>query len=79
MRRLAVIIWHLLTKREAWQLGSRPKPQRRREDPAAACVPVDRQAVLSGSLSATATEAAAKSTGSSSLLFRGREVAPCQA
>lgn len=79
MRRLAVIIWHLLTKREAWQPGSRPKPQRRREDPAAACVPVDRQAVLSGSLSATASEAAAKSTGSSSLLFRGREVAPCQA
>jgi hypothetical protein len=48
MRRMAVIIWHMLKKREAWQPGSKPKPPRRGEDPATACDPVDRQAVLSG-------------------------------
>lgn len=79
MRRIAVIMWHMLSKREPWQPGSRPKPSRPAEDPRTTCESVDRQAVLDEYLmAASSTEATVKNTGSSSLL-REEEVDPCQA
>jgi len=79
MRRVAVIMWHMLSKREAWQPGSRPKPTRRSGDPQTACEPVDREAVLAEYLAPMIpAEASGESTGSSSL-FGEQEVEPCRA
>ena len=78
MRRVAVILWHMLSKREAWQPGSRAKPKRRPEDLRTACEPVDRQAVVNEYLAAASAEASEESTGSSSL-FREQEAEPCRA
>jgi transposase len=68
MRRLTVILWHMLKKREAWKPGSRPQPQRRPDDPGAACQSVDRQAVVTEYLKQAAGPGQpGTSTGSSSL------------
>jgi transposase len=80
MRRLAVIMWHMLTKHEAWRPGilarrGRPDPC----DAAAELGTVDRDALLAPYLEAAAAKAVGKSTGSSSLLFRiTEEVESCQ-
>jgi transposase len=81
MRRLAVIMWHMLSKREAWRPGvlaksSRPAPG----DPGTACEPVDRDAVLAPWREMAAqAKASRESTGSSSLLGVSEEVESCQA
>jgi hypothetical protein len=47
MRRLAVILWHMLSKQEAYVYGGVPERTRSKlEDPAAACQLPDRAAVL---------------------------------
>jgi len=81
MRRLAVIMWHMLSKREAWRPGMLAQPSRPAAgDPRTACEPVDRDAVLAPwrELAASA-EAAGESTGSSSLFRVSGEVESCQA
>ena len=42
MRRLAVIMWHMLSKQQMYQFGGVPKRSR----PAAASLPIDRRALL---------------------------------
>jgi transposase len=79
MRRVAVIMWHMLSKREAWQPGSEAKPKRRRPDPRNAHEPVDREAVLAEYLTPMIpTETSGESTGSSSLSGE-QEVERCRA
>jgi len=68
MRRVAVIMWHMLSKREAWQPGSEAKPKRCPSDPRTAHEPIDREAVLAEYLAAVApADVSGDSTGSSSL------------
>lgn len=79
MRRLVVIMWHMLTKRVPWRAGVQPERTRpTADDPRTACKPIDRQAVLARypapSISAEETEG---STGSSSLIHDQEEVEPC--
>ena len=80
MRRLVVIIWHMLSKRQPWQPSVQPERTRPAvDDPRAACKPIDRRAVLDQYPAPSASrEAAAGSTGSSSL-FSDEEVELCQA
>ena len=79
MRRAVVIMWHMLSKRQAWQPGSQAKPKRRPSDPRTAHEPIDREAMLAEFLGPLApTEASGKSTGSSSLLGE-QEVERCRA
>jgi len=81
MRRLTVIMWHMLKKREAWRpgmlaQGGRPSP----DDPRTACKPVDRDGVLAAYCEPTrSAEGTGESTGSSSLFSVGEEVPSCQA
>jgi transposase len=81
MRRLAVIMWHMLSKREAWRPGILAQPSRPAAgDPRTACEPVDRDAVLAPRRElAASAEAAGESTGSSSLFRVSGEVESCQA
>ena len=68
MRRVVVIMWHMLSKREAWQPGTAAKPKRRRPDPRNAHESVDRDAVLAEYLTPMIpAESSGESTGSSSL------------
>lgn len=79
MRRVAVIMWHMLSKREAWQPGSQAKPKRRPSDPQNAHEAVDRDAVLAEYLAPMiSTKASGESTGSSSLSGE-QEVERCRA
>ncbi len=80
MRRLVVIMWHMLTKREAWQPSVQPERTRpAMDDPRTACKPIDRQAVLDQyPAPSTPSEVTSQSTGSSSLLS-DEEVELCQA
>ena len=81
MRRLAVTMWHMLTKREAWRPGMLAKPSRPASgDPRTACEPIDRDAVLAPWHElAAAAEAAGESTGSSSLSGVSEERESCPA
>jgi transposase len=79
MRRAVVIMWHMLSKREAWRPGSPAKPKRRRPDSRTAHEPIDRDAVLAEYLAPMIRpEASGESTGSSSLSSE-HEVERCQA
>ena len=79
MRRIAVIMWHMLSKRALWQPGSRAKPSRPTPDGRTHGEPADRQAVLDEyPAPASSAQASEENTGSSSLL-REEEVDPCQA
>ena len=79
MRRVVVIMWHMLSKREAWQPGSKAKPKRRPPDPRNAHEPIDDKAVIADYLAAMGpAEVSGESTGSSSL-FGDQEVGRCQA
>lgn len=79
VRRAVVIMWHMLSKREAWQPGSKAKPKRRPPDPRNAHEPIDDQAVMAEHLAAMGpAEVSGESTGASSL-FGDQEVGRCQA
>ena len=79
MRRAVVIMWHMLSKREAWQPGSKAKPKRRPSDPRNAHEPIDDKAVLAEYLAAMGpAEVSGESTGASSL-FGDQEVRRCRA
>lgn len=69
MRRMTVIIWHMLTKREAYQYQRAVKPGRgKADDPAATCHMPDRATILGMDTSTAADHSTAEaSTGSSSL------------
>jgi transposase len=68
MRRLSVIIWHMLSKREAYRYGGKPERTRPPWDDQAACLEVDREAVLAAFPGAPPTDVSCRgSTGSSSL------------
>lgn len=70
MRRIAVIMWHMLSKREAYRYEGPPATGRRAaEKPKAAREAVDRQAVIAAYLQPArqAGSSAGESTGSSSL------------
>ena len=69
MRRMTVIIWHMLTKREEYQYERAVKPGRAKaDDRAAACQAPSREAILAAYTTAAAEHSAAvASTGSSSL------------
>ena len=61
MRRLAVIMWHMLSKQEPYQPGGMPAGTRRRrgaEDPQQACEVPARREVLALPVGAAATAAA---------------------
>jgi hypothetical protein len=78
MRRAATIMWRMLKTGEPWRPGSgNSELLPVGDDPRRAHQPRDRRTVLSA-LSATETERADSSTGSSSLAAE-KEVAPCQA
>ena len=69
MRRLAVIMWHMLSKQQKYQFGGVPKRSR----PAAACLPIDRRALLAQFGVELPPEAApGASTGSSSPVTAGK-------
>jgi hypothetical protein len=73
MRRIAVIMWHMLSKREAYRYEGPPATERRAaENPKARREPVDRQAVIAAYLGpmVQAGSSAGESTGSSSLCSR---------
>ena len=79
MRRIAVIMWHMLSKRELWQPGNRAKPSRPTLDGRTRGEPADCQAVLDEyPAPANSAQASEENTGSSSLLGE-QEVEPCQA
>jgi len=79
MRRVVVIMWHMLSKRQEWQPGTAAKPKRSRSDPRTAHEPIDRDAVLAEILAPMLpTEAEGESTGSSSLSGE-QEVERCRA
>ena len=79
MRRAVVIMWHMLSKREAWQPGSKAKPKRRPSDPRKAHEPIDDKAVLAEYLAAMSPdEVSGESTGASSL-FGDQKVGRCRA
>jgi transposase len=79
MRRVVVIMWHMLSKRQEWRPGPAAKPKRRRPDPRNAHEPVDRKAVLAEYLAPMIpAKASGESTGSSSLLHE-QEVEQCRA
>jgi transposase len=68
MRRVVVIMWHMLSKRQEWQPGTAAEPKRHRCDPRTAHEAVDRDAVLVEYLAPMIpAEANGESTGSSSL------------
>jgi hypothetical protein len=69
MRRIAVIMWHMLSKREAYEYGGAPQPGRRSEDPRHAMEDTDRQEALAAWPGPAGPPASldATSTGSSSL------------
>ena len=69
MRRMAVIIWQMLTKREEYRYERAVKRSRPKvNDPATACQTPDRESVLAEYTTAAAEKVAAGgSTGSSSL------------
>lgn len=69
MRRIAVIMWHMLSKREAYEYGGVPQSKRRSEDLRHGMEDVDRQAALAAWPGPAGQPAslAATSTGSSSL------------
>ena len=66
MRRLAVIMWHMLTKRETYHYGGSPQRTRTEDDPRTACQEVDRRAVLDAMKRPTQSGNEQASTGSSS-------------
>ena len=79
MRRVVVIMWHMLSKRQEWQPGTAAKPKRPRSNPRNTHEAVDRDAVLAEYLAPMIpVETSGESTGSSSLLG-GEEVARCPA
>ncbi len=69
MRRITVIMWHMLSKREAYEYGGAPQPERRSEDPRQAMEDIDRRAATAAWPESAGQPAslAATSTGSSSL------------
>ncbi len=68
MRRVVVIMWHMLSKQQEWQPGAAAKPKRSRTDPRTAHDAIDRDAVLAEYLAPMIpAEASGESTGSSSL------------
>jgi hypothetical protein len=68
MRRVVVIMWHMLSKRQEWQPGPAAKPKRSRPDSRTAHEPIDRDAVLAEYLAPMISAAASGDrTGSSSL------------
>jgi transposase len=70
MRRLAVIMWHMLSKEEAYVYGGMPERSRRRSDPpfTEAELAAHRRAILASLGPAKSPDAAEESTGSSSLI-----------
>ena len=79
MRRVVVIMWHMLSKRQEWQPGPAAKPKRSRPDSRTAHEPIDRDAVLAEYLAPMISAAASgDSTGSSSLSGE-QEVERCRA
>jgi hypothetical protein len=79
MRRVVVIMWHMLSKREAWRPGSPARPTRRRSNPRNTHEAVDRDAVLAEYLAPMIpAETSGESTGSSSL-SGDQEVERCRA
>jgi transposase len=73
MRRLTVVFWHMLKKRQAWQPGSRPQPKRRPDDPASACQSVDPKAVVAEYLKSAVAAGSAGTSTDSSPLSQGSE------
>ena len=64
MRRIAVIMWHMLSKGEAYRYGGRPEAERpMAEDPSNACESADRQAVMTAYLEAAKPTASAVAKG----------------
>ena len=68
MRRVVVIMWHMLSKRQEWQPGTAAKPKRHRPDSRNAHETIDRDAVLAEYLAPMIpAEASGESTGSFSV------------
>jgi hypothetical protein len=84
MRRLAVIMWHMLTKWEQYHYGGSAQRSRTQDDPRMACQEVDRRAVLLGMKRPTKSGNDQASTGSSSPVAgversHDKEAPSCQA
>jgi transposase len=79
MRRVVVIMWHMLSKRQEWRPGTAAKPKRRPSAPRTAHQPIDRDAVQAEyPAPMIPAQASGESTGSSSLSDE-QEVERCRA
>ncbi|MGH2604325.1 MAG: transposase, partial [Dehalococcoidia bacterium] len=80
MRRLAVIMWHMLSKQEAYRYGGQPERSRPAADEvySEAQLAEHQRALLDSFERAKSPQGAEESTGSSSLL-PGSEAASCRA